>query len=136
MNHVVSSSNNFIHLAITYCYVLFSSLIELAVFHLVVRITIAFTFTQYAIIKYNYVSMALILSSFSKLLLILMIIWDYNEIQYTWVVGLYALASNVEALTAFLDTSYLTSAFIIAFGVFAKIIVQRFLLPELTHVLL
>jgi hypothetical protein len=43
--------------------------------------------------------MALILSSFGKLLLILMVIWDYNELQYSWLVNLLVLTSNVEALS-------------------------------------
>lgn len=44
--------------------------------------------------------MALILSSFAKLLLILMIIWDYMyELQYSWLVNILVLTSNAEALS-------------------------------------
>ncbi|KAJ3403143.1 hypothetical protein HDV05_008043 [Chytridiales sp. JEL 0842] len=44
--------------------------------------------------------MALVLSSFGKLLLIAMVIWDYNELEYSWLVNLLVLTSNLEALSA------------------------------------
>ncbi|KAJ3401196.1 sterol homeostasis protein, partial [Chytridiales sp. JEL 0842] len=48
---------------------------------------------------YNKISMALVLSSFGKLLLIAMVIWDYNELEYSWLVNLLVLTSNLEALS-------------------------------------
>lgn len=50
-------------------------------------------------VRYNYVSMALIISSFGKMLLILMVIWDYKQLEYSWLVSLIVLASNAEALS-------------------------------------
>lgn len=49
--------------------------------------------------RYNYVSMALIISSFGKMLLILMVIWDYKQLEYSWLVNIIVLASNTEALS-------------------------------------
>ncbi len=49
--------------------------------------------------RYNYVSMGLILSSFAKLLLILMIIWDYSLLEYSWLVHCLVFSSNAEALS-------------------------------------
>ncbi|OAD04791.1 hypothetical protein MUCCIDRAFT_161506 [Mucor lusitanicus CBS 277.49] len=49
---------------------------------------------------HNYVSMALIISSFGKMLLILMVIWDYKQLEYSWLVSIIVLASNTEALSA------------------------------------
>lgn len=49
--------------------------------------------------RYNYVSMALIISSFGKMLLILMVIWDYKQLEYSWLVSTIVLASNTEALS-------------------------------------
>lgn len=43
--------------------------------------------------------MALIISSFGKMLLILMVIWDYKQLEYSWLVSLIVLASNAEALS-------------------------------------
>ncbi|KAJ3217753.1 sterol homeostasis protein [Dinochytrium kinnereticum] len=36
---------------------------------------------------------------FGKLLLILMVIWDYNELEYAWLVNVLVLISNLEALS-------------------------------------
>lgn len=49
--------------------------------------------------RHNYVSMALIISSFGKMLLILMVIWDYKQLEYSWLVSIIVLASNTEALS-------------------------------------
>jgi hypothetical protein len=43
--------------------------------------------------------MALIISSFGKMLLILMVIWDYKQLEYSWLVSIIVLASNTEALS-------------------------------------
>ncbi|KAL0073872.1 Arv1 protein [Phycomyces blakesleeanus] len=52
---------------------------------------------------YNYVAMALIISSFGKMLLILMVIWDYKQLEYSWLVSIIVLVSNVEALSGKFD---------------------------------
>jgi hypothetical protein len=43
--------------------------------------------------------MALIISSFGKMLLIFMVIWDYKQLEYSWLVSIIVLASNTEALS-------------------------------------
>jgi hypothetical protein len=43
--------------------------------------------------------MALVISSFPKLLLILMVIWDYSDMEYSWLIHILVLTSNVEALS-------------------------------------
>lgn len=43
--------------------------------------------------------MALIISSFGKILLILMVIWDYDELEYPWLINIVVLTSNLEAIT-------------------------------------
>lgn len=47
--------------------------------------------------------MALIISSFGKMLLILMVIWDYKQLEYSWLVSIIVLASNTEALSGMID---------------------------------
>ncbi|ORX60282.1 Arv1-like protein [Hesseltinella vesiculosa] len=49
--------------------------------------------------RFNYVAMTLVISSFGKMLLILMVIWNYEQLEYSWLVNLITLASNVEALS-------------------------------------
>ena len=50
--------------------------------------------------RYNYITTTLIISSFGKMLLILMVIWDYTGLEYSWhLVNLIVLTSNIEALS-------------------------------------
>lgn len=42
------------------------------------------------------------------MLLILMVIWDYKQLEYSWLVGVIVLASNTEALSG---TSYITDMY-------------------------
>lgn len=69
---------------------------EFITFHLAVRCAVRWHNPRY---RLNYVSMALIISSFGKMLLILMVIWDYKQLEYSWLVSIIVLASNVEALS-------------------------------------
>lgn len=70
-------------------------------FHLVIHLIIWLSclWKQEKRIRYNYVSMALIISSFGKMLLILMVIWDYKQLEYSWLVSIIVMASNIEALS-------------------------------------
>ncbi|KAI9144001.1 Arv1 protein [Paraphysoderma sedebokerense] len=61
--------------------------------------TISFSFA-------NQTSAALILSSFEKLLLILMVIWGYNRLEYSWVFSLLVVSSNVEGLSGTIYFSF------------------------------
>jgi uncharacterized membrane protein YccC len=51
--------------------------------------------------------MALIISSFGKMLLILMVIWDYKQLEYSWLVSIIVLASNTEALSGKIHVIYI-----------------------------
>jgi hypothetical protein len=65
--------------------------------------------------------MALIVSSFPKLLLILMIIWDYNQPEFHWIVSFLVLSSNAEALGVFLELGYLRTLPIILLGTLSRL---------------
>lgn len=79
---------------------------------------------KYAIMKYNYVTMAVVLSSFGKLIIILMAIWDYNDMEYSWGVNVFVLTSNAEALSVFLDVAYWKAALVVCTGLALKIAAQ------------
>jgi len=112
-----------IHVLTHYFYILLVCTIELIIFHASIRFLIWLLYhRKYEIIKYNYVTIALIISSFSKLLYILMIIWDYGEINYSWYINILVFTSNVEALSVFLDEGYLKTVPILLFGVFNKVL--------------
>ncbi|EPZ31959.1 hypothetical protein O9G_001969 [Rozella allomycis CSF55] len=50
-------------------------------------------------VLYNYISISLIISSFFKLIVLLMVIWDYNSLDYFALINVFVLTSNAEALS-------------------------------------
>ena len=85
---------------IKYLYLLFLCVMESVIFHLTVRLFVACLprARSTAILKYNYVSMALVISGFGRLLVLLMVIWDYNELEYSWLISIFVFTSNMEAV--------------------------------------
>jgi len=118
------------HVVAQYCYILSLCVLEFLIVHVIVRVAVARLLQdRYVIVKYNYISMALILSSFAKLLLILMIIWDYMyEMEYAWLVHILVLTSNAEALSVFLESSY-----VVAFMLMGLALLGRTLLQLMVH---
>ncbi|KAF9164747.1 sterol homeostasis protein [Actinomortierella ambigua] len=89
-------------LVLQYLYILFLCVIEFLSFHFGVRLIVSLWYgSRYAILKYNYITTALIISSFGKMLMMLMVIWDYTELEYSWLlINLIVFTSNIEALSA------------------------------------
>ncbi|KAI7893576.1 Arv1-like family-domain-containing protein [Mucor mucedo] len=116
-----------------YLYILALCIFEFIVFHCCINVAIRWYFrNQEKRIRYNYVSMALIISSFGKMLLILMVIWDYKQLEYSWLVSIIVLASNTEALSVYMDIPYFQTLMIISFGILGRICAQ-FLFLNLTY---
>ncbi|KAF9207196.1 sterol homeostasis protein [Haplosporangium sp. Z 27] len=105
---------------------IFFNKIEFLSFHFGVRLIVSLWYGgRYAILKYNYITTTLIISSFGKLLLMLMVIWDYTELEHAWhLVNFVVLSSNIEALSVFLDTGYLPTALVILFGLVCRVLIQ------------
>nr|KAJ3421192.1 hypothetical protein HK105_004271 [Polyrhizophydium stewartii] len=55
--------------------------------------------------RYNQLSMSLVLSSFGKILLIVMVVWKFYEPDPSILVNILVFTSNIEALSVFLKTS-------------------------------
>ncbi|KAL1933257.1 hypothetical protein VTP01DRAFT_7347 [Rhizomucor pusillus] len=114
-----------------YPYILSLCILEFSVFHasiwlIVLSSGIVITKSWLVLLmvplsSYNYVSMALIVSSFGKMLLILMAIWDYKQVEYSWLVSFIVLASNTEALSVYLDIPYTHSLMIMFLGTIGKL---------------
>ncbi|CAG8677944.1 9278_t:CDS:2 [Gigaspora rosea] len=68
--------------------------------------------------------MALIISSFGKILIISMVIWDYDQLEFSWLINVVVLTSNIEALAVFLDMDYYKSFGIMVVGLGLKILAQ------------
>ncbi|KAF9134400.1 sterol homeostasis protein [Mortierella sp. 14UC] len=113
-------------LVFQYLYILFLCIIEFLAFHFGVRLIVSLWYGgRYAILKYNYITTTLIISSFGKMLLILMVIWDYTELEHSWhLVNFIVFTSNVEALSVFLETGYLQTTLVILFGVLCRVLMQ------------
>ncbi|KAJ8658243.1 hypothetical protein O0I10_005925 [Lichtheimia ornata] len=112
-----------------YMYILTLCIIEFVAFHCCVRLAIRLYLiyqqpSSPKQIRYNYVSMALIISSFGKMLLILMVIWDYKQLEYSWLVSLIVLASNAEALSVYLGIRYVRVVGILLLGIASKLLAQ------------
>ncbi|CAG8443802.1 5687_t:CDS:2 [Funneliformis caledonium] len=99
--------------------------LEFVVFQFGLRLAVSlYIGDKYAIVKYNYITIALIISSFGKILLILMVIWDYNEFKYSWLINIVVITSNVEALEVFLNIGYCKTLLILIFGLGLKVLAQ------------
>ena len=110
-----------------YFYILAMCMVEFLSVQWAVRTLVGIWFSQrYAIIKFNYISTALVMSSFPKLLLILMIIWDYQDmLEWSWVlVNVLVMTSNAEALSVFLDAGHLPVLAILAIAFGIRCLVQ------------
>ena len=69
-------------------------------------------------------SVGLIISSFGKLLHILMVIWEYNDLEYSWLVNTIVYTSNAEVISIFFDQKYWKAYLVLSFGLFCKFLVQ------------
>lgn len=100
-----------------YMYILTISILETLVWHGAIRLVVPLAMRRRFSFEFmNRISMATTVSSFGKLLLILMVIWDYGDLKYTWLVSLLVLRSNLEALSALLNASYSKTALILLAG--------------------
>eukprot|EP01112_Ceratiomyxa_fruticulosa_P017188 TRINITY_DN5304_c0_g1_i1.p1 TRINITY_DN5304_c0_g1~~TRINITY_DN5304_c0_g1_i1.p1 ORF type:complete len:246 (-),score=16.86 TRINITY_DN5304_c0_g1_i1:125-862(-) len=97
-----------------YFFILGTSLAEYLVFILAVCAAVKIGLgRRYAIVKYNYLAMALILSSFGKGLLVFMMVWDYQLNFASWL-SVFVFTSNVVALKVFLDSNtFWASVFVV-----------------------
>jgi len=78
---------------------------------------------RYAIVKYNYLLMAILLSCFGKPFFLLTIIWNY-PIQFVSLLNIFILASNVVAIKVFLDCGVLVASLIVTIGVTGQALLQ------------
>jgi len=108
----------------TYFTALLFSTLELCIFLTAIILAVSVIYgRRYAIIKYNYLVMALIISTFSKPLQLFLVVWDCQPI-FTTIVDIFIFASNVVATKVFLDCSIKHALAIITFGFGVKCLFQ------------
>ncbi|KAI8921536.1 Arv1 protein [Entophlyctis helioformis] len=105
-----------------YIYILGICAIETFMFHLGVRLCAGIvtrgTLTRQ---QYNQMSMALVVSSFGKILLIVMVVWDYGNLDPSFLVNVLVCTSNMEALSVFLKTRFATTFAVLGTGMLFKL---------------
>ncbi|SPQ98042.1 Protein ARV [Plasmodiophora brassicae] len=104
----------------------YASLFWIATAHLFVYIVVIVVATRLLYgkgVDYGQLVRSIVISSFGKLLVVLMMIWESNA-YYGPIVNLFVLTSNVTALRVFLKTTLLKSVCIISAAVVAKICLQ------------
>ena len=98
IGHIISTSQTPVH--IQYLYVLSICILEFILFHLVIRnLTGIVLGHRLDLASANHLSMVLILSSFGKVLLIVMVIWDYGNLNPSFFINLYVTTCNFLALS-------------------------------------
>ncbi|KAJ2848438.1 sterol homeostasis protein [Coemansia brasiliensis] len=74
--------------------------------------------------RWAMVSTALIISSFGKVLVILLVIWDYHEVYYPWLLDFLQFTSQTTAISVLLDTSVLWAGLVVTFSAAFKQLVH------------
>uniref|UniRef100_A0A6A7G8X0 Protein ARV n=1 Tax=Hirondellea gigas TaxID=1518452 RepID=A0A6A7G8X0_9CRUS len=73
-------------------------------------------------VKYNYLVMAILISTFGRLLIVLMMIWDY-DVNFGRVVNIFILTSNITATKVFLDGSGMQASACVLGGYMLRMLV-------------
>lgn len=68
--------------------------------------------------------MALVLSSFGKILLILMVIWDYGRLNPTYLINWFVFACNFQAVKVTLRLGSVATFLVMIFGFVSKVFVR------------
>ncbi|RKP40276.1 Arv1 protein [Dimargaris cristalligena] len=84
-----------------YCCILFLSVAEFWTFYLGVQLAYQWLFTDSAASRRPSSSFVpLVVSSFGKLLTILIVIWNYSDAHYSWMLNVLVFSSNIIALAS------------------------------------
>lgn len=111
--------------AIQYLYLFGLSFAEFAVFQLMARFAcVAFLGWEAVIPKMDSIIAGLILSSFGKLLHIVVVIWDYHDMEFSYLINLIVFTSNLEAVSVIFSVPYRSSLLILGTAVIGKYIFQ------------
>ncbi|KXN65675.1 hypothetical protein CONCODRAFT_62082, partial [Conidiobolus coronatus NRRL 28638] len=112
-----------------YCLILSFSIIEYLTYILSIVVAVYFLIpTNIKLFKYNYVIITIIISSFSKLLLIAIVIWNYHQIEFSWLLTLLSWTSNFVALKTFLQFNNIKVLLIIIIGLIGKYFINWYII--------
>lgn len=114
---------NHLPIYIQYFAMLSTCMIEFLVFHLAIRSTLDI-FKKQTRNELNRLSMALVLSSFGKLLLIVMVIWDYGNLNPSNIINMFVFLCNYVCLLVTTDLSRFTTFIILLAGELARSLIK------------
>ncbi|KAJ2725565.1 sterol homeostasis protein [Coemansia sp. Benny D115] len=103
--------------ALQYLFILFLSAIDAV--SLLAGILLASIIHQRGFMQIRWwatISTALIISSFGKVLMILLVIWDYNESYYPWLLDFLVFTSHSTAVSVLFDISVLWAGLVVVFA--------------------
>ncbi|KAJ2125147.1 sterol homeostasis protein, partial [Coemansia sp. RSA 921] len=66
--------------------------------------------------KWPAVATALVISSFGKVLTLLLVIWDYNEAYYPWLLDVLQFTSQTTAISVLFDTQLVWAGLVVVFA--------------------
>ncbi|KAJ1858246.1 sterol homeostasis protein [Coemansia sp. RSA 2703] len=111
--------------ALQYLFILILSAIDAA--SLLVGILIASAIHQRSLLQVRWwatVSTALIISSFGKVLMILLVIWEYNESYYPWLLDFLVFTSHSSAISVLFDIHVIWAGLVVVFSMAFKQLVH------------
>lgn len=73
----------------------------------------------------NLIPLALTIAGFGKLLHVFMVIWNYEELYYSWIVNAFVMTSQAEAISILFKWKYYKSYLILGIALTLKYIFQR-----------
>ena len=108
---------------------LFVSLVSYSMFVLaehalvcILSLSPIFTLQKPVYYQANYLTMAIVLSSFAKFTVLLMIIWDYN-VYFGLALDLFVCLSNIVSIKTYLRCSVAQASLIVLVGLIARLLV-------------
>ncbi|KAI8893879.1 Arv1 protein [Globomyces pollinis-pini] len=110
---------------IQYLYVLTICVLEFLVYHGTIRLMAGVLQRKMLSLKQsNRLSMALTLSSFGKLLLIVMVVWDYGRLNPTSLINFFVFICNFNAVSVTLQMNFFAVCMIMTTATLLKLLFQ------------
>jgi hypothetical protein len=121
IEHPLSITSNDLPVHHQYLYVLSICVMEFILFHLMLRNMAGLLFKRrLTFAEANHLSMSLVLSSFGKILLIVMVIWDYGKLNPSFFINLFVLVCNFVSLRVTLNGSFGKVTILLFYGMVLK----------------
>jgi hypothetical protein len=117
IQHPLTMKSVSMSIPVQYFYVLTICFWEFGLFHGVIRYIAGLMIGRpLSFQEANHLSMSLILSSFGKILLIVMVIWDYGDLNHSFFINFFVLICNWAAIAVTLNLSIKRTGLILFYG--------------------